>query len=217
MSAIDLNPAEIGVVRRAFGRMGWPWFVQGRNLNLFGIRPVAPVPDRYGCGVGWIATDPDRGVQVGRLYRASTLPGVRALRENRATGGVFSLAAPRRHAGLWRVGEHHGRPALVHRPTVAAWGWRDGDGDSVHDPDRSRLVEGRGISLHDPGCTDPEFVGNSSEGCCVVWRRAWVEEIRAAVQAQEAAGFGGSVSFGLLLADDPDLDRLRRAVAWAAA
>lgn len=214
MTAIDLNSEEISAVRLAFGRMGWPWFAQGRNLNLFAIRRSTSIPDRYACAIGWIATDPEREVQVGRLYRATTLPGVRALRENRATGGVFSLAAPRRHAGLWRVGEHKGRPALVQ--AGPALGWRDADGDAQHDPDRSRLVEGRGINLHDPGVLDPEFVGNSSEGCVVVWRRAWVEEIRAAVQAQEAAGFGGVVSLGLLLADAPELERLRAAVAWRA-
>lgn len=208
-----LSPAEVEVLRGALLARGWAWGQRPYDLTLIGLRGPADPPDRYSDAVCLVYARTGQALSA-VAYRATTRPGLRALRENRATGGVFSLAADRQHPLLWTLGLHHGRPALVHRPGAVALGTRDGDGDDVHDGGPA-LVEGRGINLHDPGTSQPPSrVGNSSEGCVVLWTPDCVAEVRAAVQLQASAGLGPAVSFALLSTDGrPDLDAIRRRVA----
>lgn len=229
MSAPDpgraaLSPAEVEVLRAAMLARGWAWGQRAYDLTLIGLRGPADPPDRYSDAVCLVYARPGQTVSA-VAYRATTRPGLRALRENKATGGVFSLLDDYRHPLLWVLGEHHGRPALTHRPGAEARGTRDGDGDGVHDEpppesaqtgaDKRPFVLGRGINLHDPGTREPPSnVGNSSEGCVVLWKPAYVSEVRTGLQLQASARMGGAVSFPLLRTEGrPDLDAIRRRVA----
>lgn len=213
--AITLGQPEIDIIRRAHGARGWRWWTGAEDLNVFGLRASGALVDSYNDAVGWIATDTTTGTQRGRLYRATTKPGRRALIENKASGGVFVLADGMYHRGLWTPGLHHGRPGLVQAPGAIAEGWRDNDGDGLIDPDTRKLVPGRGINCHDPGVRDPAHVGNSSEGCICPWRAEYVGELRDAVARQAAAGHGDVVSFGLHRATTPQLRELLARVASA--
>lgn len=216
VASVDMSDAQIATLRAAFDRRGWAWLEADHRPLLFALRGPASPPDRYTDAAGYVvrlpatATAPAR--VVGRLFRASTRPGLRALRERRNPAGVFQLLADHVHRGLWRAGEHHGRPALVHAPGAIALGRRDGNRNDVHDP-APAVVEGRAINGHDPGADRPIYVGNSSEGCVVFWLMAFVLELRRLLARQAEHGHGDRFDLHLLdCAGSGALDELRRAV-----
>lgn len=197
-SDLDLSPADIAQLRAATLARGWPWWSAPFDLNLFGIRGASSQADLYDDGIGIAWTDA-AGHPHGRLFRATTDPGRPWLQRPSRASGCAILVGPAWYRGMYALGLHKGRAALVQAGPCRVW--RDDDRDAVlgplANPEGFPVEAGGGINLHDPGAEDPGKVGYSSAGCQVPWRAAYVGEIREALQRQTEAGHGGTLSYAL--------------------
>lgn len=177
----------VDVVRSEFSRLGYAFFESGAyDLNLIGLRASSDESNLFDDLIVCVYKDEASEWQV-KKWAATTDPGRPWLAKPMRSIGC-AILVPGQYRGVYQIGTHNGKPALVQRGLLKVW--RDNDKDTVLDrvgPVHDALDTG--INIHRAG-KDSSLVELWSAGCQVFKREADLLELMALAGKQKARGKG---------------------------
>jgi len=168
---------------------------QPYDLNMIGIR--SPNRDQRANpfdDVIMIWYKDPLGTWICESWAATTDPMSHYLTSPMNPDGT-AIMCEGQHRGLWKLGLHRGKPALVQAAPVKVY--RDKDKDTIVEMDPASSQIGMfAINFH--GGTGPY----ASAGCQVVPDWKYVDRVRELLELQNRHGYGESVTYTLVRCED---------------
>ncbi len=185
------KPVTFDAIRQAMKKYSYPFYSRGNfNLNIIGIRASNREAGHFDDEI--VVLFYHYGAPVMLSFPATTDSGRPGLLRPLLRRGAAVMASGH-YPGMWRIGEHRGRPALVQRGACSVY--RDNNRDTRIDIGAETETGLYGINCHDGGYA--QKVGHWSKGCQVVQRRS-DHQVLMAMARCGAERWGNSFSYTLL-------------------
>ncbi len=194
-----MKELTIASIERAMIHRGYCVFNGLYNLNIVGIRSEWNAPDHFDDYICVFYDAPENGGlrRLLHVFSATTDPGLPWLKNPMNSKGCAVLK-PGQYKGMWKMGLHHGREALIQVNPCTVY--RDANRDNVIDGAGTGTIEDTGlfgIDMHDAG-NDAITVGKWSAGCQVTKRKCDMNFILWLAQKQEVSKKGDHFTYTLL-------------------
>jgi hypothetical protein len=181
-----MTPDEIAHLFKAeLIQLGYAFFEDGDfDLNLIGLRNAANHSNLFDDT--FVALFKDEGEWQYKSWAFTSDPGRKWLQRPMRPEGC-AIVVPGQYRGVYTLGQHTGKPALVQSGMLRVW--RDNDRDDVADYG-GPVHEGSGycINIHRAGA-DSKLIEDWSAGCQVFKRSADLDEFLALCDRQIARGW----------------------------
>jgi hypothetical protein len=191
-------------IKQAYKTKGYRFFTQPDSMNIFGVRSKNSESTKFDDYVGFIVQCATEGVEVFRLYPATTDPGKSWLLSPMMAEGT-AIMIPGQYPGLYKIGRHKDYEAL--EQVNSAEYVRDNNRDSKLNFDlyRDKLLRAANsfranlkTNIHRASSWRIiNVIGLYSAGCQVIQNPDNFQELLEYCAAQVAMGWGNKFTYTL--------------------